>query len=112
MADVLKVAFATITQASGSAAGQDLVLTGTNPACTVLSVSLCNTHASNDETFSMSVKDGDSTEYFIYSAQSLPGGTTFIHNDKIILMTGDTLNVVAPSGSADIDVIVSYLEQT
>jgi len=56
MADVLKVAFATITQASGDASGQDLVLTGTNPACTVLSVSLCNTHASNDETFSMSAR--------------------------------------------------------
>ena len=112
MADTLKVAFATITQASGNSSGQDLVLTGTNPACTVLSVSLCNTHATNDETFSMSVKDGDSTEYFIYSVQSLPGGATFIHNDKIILMNGDTLNVVAPSGSADIDVVVSYLEQT
>ena len=112
MADTLKVAFATITQATGNSSGQDLVLTGTNPACTVLSVSLCNTHATNDETFSMSVKDGDSTEYFIYSVQSLPGGATFIHNDKIILMNGDTLNVVAPSGSADIDVVVSYLEQT
>ena len=112
MADTLKVAFATITQATGNSSGQDLVLTGTNPACTVLSVSLCNTHASNDETFSMSVKDGDSTEYFIYVTQSLPAASTFIHNDKIILMTGDTLNVVAPSGSADIDVIVSYLEQT
>ncbi len=112
MADTLKVAFATITQATGNSSGQDLVLTGTNPACTVLSVSLCNTHASNDETFSMSVKDGDSTEYFIYVTQSLPAASTFIHNDKIILMNGDTLNVVAPSGSADIDVIVSYLEQT
>ena len=112
MADTLKVAFATITSASGNASNEDLVLTGTNPACTVLSVSLCNTHASNDETFSMSVKDGDSTEYFVYHTQSLPALATFIHNDKIILMNGDTLNIVSPSGSADIDVVVSYLEQT
>ena len=112
MGDLLKVAFATITQASGNASGVDQVLTGASIASTVLSVSLCNTHATNDETFSMSVKDGDSTEYFIYAIQSLPGGSTFIHNDKIILMTGDTLNVVSPSASADIDVVVSYLEQT
>ena len=112
MGDPLKVAFATITQATGNSSGQDLVLTGASIASTVLSVSLCNTHATNDETFSMSVKDGDSTEYFIYAIQSLPGGSTFIHNDKIILMTGDTLNVVSPSASADIDGVVSYLEQT
>jgi len=112
MGDLLKVAFATITQASGSSGGQDLVLTGASIASTVLSVTLCNTHASNDETFSMSVKDGDSTEYFVYVTQSLPAASTFVHNDKIILMTGDTLNVVSPSGSADIDVIISYLEQT
>jgi hypothetical protein len=112
MGDLLKVAFATITQATGNAAGQDLVLTGASVASTILSVTLCNTHASNDETFSMSVKDGDSTEYFVYVTQSLPAASTFVHNDKIILMTGDTLNVVSPSGTADIDVVISYLEQT
>jgi len=112
MADTLKVAFATITQASGNSSGQDLVLTGTNPACTVLSVSLCNTHASNDETFSMSVKDGDSTEYFVYHTQDLPALATFIHNDKIILEASQELWVASPSASATIDVVISYLEQT
>ena len=112
MGDLLKVAFATITQASGSAAGEDQVLVSASVGCTVLSISLCNTHASNDETFSVSVKDGNTTEYFLYHTQSLPALSTFIHSDKIALLPTDTLNVVSPSGSADIDVIVTYLEQT
>ena len=87
---------------------------------TVLSISLCNTHATQDHTFDIYVKDvlgghdggGANTLYYLYMTQSLPALSTFIHNDKIILMNGDTLNVVSPSGSADIDVVVSYLEQT
>ena len=111
MGDLLKVAFATITQSSGTAAGEDTVLTSASVGCTVLSISLCNT-ASNDETFSVSVKDGNTTEYFLYHTQSLPALSTFIHSDKVALLPSDTLNVVSPSGTADIDVIVSYLEQT
>jgi hypothetical protein len=112
MGDLLKVAFATITQASGTAGGEDQVLVSASVGCTVLSISLCNTHGSNDETFSISVKDDNSTEYFLYHTQSLPALATFIHSDKIALLPNDTLNVVSPSGSADIDVIVTYLEQT
>ena len=110
MADTLKNKFSTEASANTSEAVSDTV--AANEVDTILSLSICNTHASNDETFSMSVKDGDSTEYFVYHTQSLPALATFIHNDKIILMNGDTLNIVSPSGSADIDVVVSYLEQT
>ena len=110
MADTLKQVNATITDATGAA-----VLNGAaSTTYTILSISLCNTHASNDETFSVFRSDagGSTNKRFIYHTQSLPALATFIHNDKIILMNGDTLNIVSPSGSADIDVVVSYLEQT
>ena len=49
MADVLKEVNATITDATGAA-----VLDGASSTTyTILSITLCNTHASNDETFSI-----------------------------------------------------------
>ena len=109
MADVLKVAHANITDNTGVA-----VINGASSTTyTILSVSICEI-AGNAETFSMFRTDGgaSSGKRYIYFEQSIPAKATFVHNDKIILMTGDTLNVVSPSGSADIDVIISYLEQT
>ena len=109
MADVLKVAHANITDNTGVA-----VINGASSTTyTILSVSICEI-AGNAETFSMFRTDGgaSSGKRYIYFEQSIPAKATFVHNDKIILMTGDTLNVVAPSGSADIDVVISYLEQT
>jgi hypothetical protein len=106
MGDLLKVQFATVTNADTT------VCTGASIASTVLSVSLCNTEAADDGTFDMRVRDGGSGDgYYIYKTQSLPSESTFIHNDKIILMTTDTLVVNSSSGQ-DIDIVVSYLEQT
>ena len=110
MADVLKQVNATITDATGAA-----VLDGASSTTyTILSVSLCNTHASNDETFSVFRADagGSTNKRFIYHTQSLPALSTFVINDKIVLEASQELWVASPSASATIDVVVSYLEQT
>jgi len=106
MGDLLKVQFATVTNTDVT------VCTGAAVSCTVLSVSLCNTEAADDGTFDMRVRDGGAGDgYYIYKTQSLPSEATFVHNDKIILLPTDILVVNSSSGQ-DIDVVVSYLEQT
>jgi len=109
MADVLRQDNATITNTTGEA----IVNGASGKTYTILSISLCNTHATNDETFSVfRADDGGSTnKRFIYHTQSLPAHSTFIHNDKIVLESLQELHVASPSASATIDVVISYLEQ-
>ena len=77
----------------------------------VLSISICET-AGNAETFYLYVDDGDGgTDHYIYKTQALGANETFIHNDKIVLEATDMLGFITAS-SADVDVVVSYLEQT
>ena len=77
----------------------------------VLSISICET-AGNAETFDLYVDDGDGgTDHYIYKTQALGANETFIHNDKIVLEATDMLGFITGS-SADVDVVVSYLEQT
>ena len=78
---------------------------------TVLSISICET-AGNAETFNLYVDDGDGgTDHYIYHTQALGAKETFIHNDKIVLEATDMLGFITAS-SADVDVVVSYLDQT
>ena len=112
MGDLLKNAFAHITQSSGNAAGQDLVLTGTDLNCTILSVSITNV-TTTDTTFSMYIRQNDSTVFRVYQTQALPAKSTFIHNSKLVLDNADTLNLIeAANNAATFDVVVTYLEQT
>ena len=77
----------------------------------VLSISICET-AGNAETFDLYVADGDGgTDHYIYKTQALGANETFVHNDKIVLEATDMLGFITAS-SADVDVVVSYLEQT
>jgi len=114
MGDLLKNTFAVITGSTGTAGNEDAVLTGASIGCTVLSVSICNT-TSTDGEFNMRFKneDSNSPSYSIYYKQSVPAGATFIHNSKICLDAGDTLNFIEPNNDASsFDVVVTYLEQT
>ena len=78
---------------------------------TVLSISICET-AGAAETFDLYIDDGGGgTDYEIYSDQALGANETFIHNDKIVLEATDMLGFITAS-SADVDVVVSYLDQT
>jgi len=76
----------------------------------VLSISICET-AGNAETFDIYVDDNDGgTDHYIYKSQAIGANETFVHNDRIVLEATDMLGMIASSG--DLDVVVSYLDQT
>ena len=78
---------------------------------TVLSISICET-AGAAETFNLYVMDdGGGTDNYIYHTQALGANATFVHNDRIVLEGTDELGFIT-GGSANVDVTVSYLEQT
>ena len=112
MADLLRTTRIEHTAAAGTA-----VLDGASSTTyTVLSVSICNTHATNDEIFSMFCTTANKgTPIYIYKSQSLPAKSTFVHNDKIVLLASEELWIEYASDVDNTDgvhVIVSYLEQT
>jgi hypothetical protein len=77
----------------------------------VLSISICET-AGAAETFDLYVDDGDGgTDHYIYKSQAIGANETFVHNDRIVLEATDMLGMITAS-SADLDVVVSYLDQT
>ena len=77
----------------------------------VLSIMICET-AGNAETFDLYVDDDDGgTDHYIYKTQALGANETFEHTSKIVLEADDMLGFITAS-SADVDVVVSYLEQT
>ena len=111
MADLLKTVRIEHTAAAGTA-----VLDGAaDKTYTILSVSICNTHASDDEIFSMFVTtSGKGTPIYVYKSQTLPAKATFVHSDKIVLLASEELWVEYATDVDDTDgvhVIVSYLDQ-
>jgi|TARA_R100000049_G_C1851817_1_gene18779 hypothetical protein len=77
----------------------------------VLSISICET-AGAAETFDLYVDDGDGgTDHYIYKSQAIGANETFVHNDRIVLEATDMLGMLT-ANSADLDVVVSYLDQT
>ena len=77
----------------------------------VLSISICET-AGAAETFDLYVDEGDGgTDHYIYKSQAIGANETFVHNDRIVLEATDMLGMIT-ANSADLDVVVSYLDQT
>ena len=105
--EVLKVAFkSTLTDSE-----YDLITVASGKTATVLSITLCET-AGAAETFDLYIRDdAGSNDYEIYSDQALGANETFEHTGRIILEAGDAL-AAKTAGSADVDVVVSYLLQT
>ena len=91
---------------------ESVVLTGVSGhSYAVLSVLLCET-AGAAETFDMYIDDNaGGTDYYIYKAQALAANATFEHTSKFVLLATDRL-CVATASSADVDVVVSFLDQT
>ena len=78
---------------------------------TVLSITICET-AGAAETFDLYVmNDGGGTDNYIYKTQALGANETFEHTGRIVLEGTDELGFIT-GGSADVDVTVSYLDQT
>ena len=78
---------------------------------TVLSITMCET-AGAAETFDLYVDNDDGgTDHYIYKTQALGANETFEHTGRIVLEENDMLGFITGS-SADVDVVVSYLDQT
>jgi len=78
---------------------------------TILCITFCET-AGAAETFDLYIDDGGGgTDYEIYSDQPLGANQTFEHTGRIVLVDEDHL-CAATGGSANVDVVVSYLDQT
>ena len=77
----------------------------------ILSVVLCET-AGAAETFDMYIDDNaGGTDFYIYKTQALGANATFEHTSKFVLEATDTL-CVALASAGNVDVVVSYLDQT
>ena len=78
---------------------------------TILSITICET-AGNAETFDLYIDDdGGGTDYEIYSDQALAANATFEHTSKFVIEGTDHL-CAATASSANVDIVVSYLDQT
>jgi hypothetical protein len=105
--ELLKVAL----NATLSNAEADLLTVASGHTYTVLSVTLCET-AGAAETFDLYVRDdAGANDYYLYKTQALAANATFEHTSKFVLNAADVLSGVTAT-SADVDVIISYLDQT
>jgi isopentenyl diphosphate isomerase/L-lactate dehydrogenase-like FMN-dependent dehydrogenase len=78
---------------------------------TVLNISLCETAAAA-ETFDLYVRDdAGANDFYIYKAQALAANATFEHTTRLTLEATDVLSGITAS-SADVDVVITYLDQT
>ena len=78
---------------------------------TILSITFTET-AGAAETFDLYIDDdGGGTDYEIYSDQALAANSTFEHTSKFVIEGTDHL-CAATGSSANVDVVISYLDQT
>jgi len=107
MADILKTSFTIVDNSSGEV---DILTAASAQTYTILSISICE-RAGADEAFNLFIKDdGGASDYYIYDSQSLPAAATFVHSDKIILLTSDVLTIQFDS-AATAHVVIAYLDQ-
>jgi len=104
--EVLKLA----TFRGDAASVQALLTVAAGHTYTVLSVTICET-AGAAETFNLLIDDGGSADTYIYHTQALGANETFEHTGKFVMEATDHLSIIT-GGASDIDVCVSYLEQT
>ena len=107
MADTLLRYMKVITDGANTA-----VMPAAASTKTVLSVMICNVHASTDVTFDLYAYDG-STDHAILNNQSLPAQSTFIWDSKLIFEgSGEYLSVDPSAAVTGIHVVTTYLDQT
>ena len=96
---------------AGLTNSESVLINGTNGhTYTILSFTVCET-AGNAETFDVYIDDGGGgTDYEIYSDQAIGANETFEHTGRIVIVDEDHLCFAASAG--DMDVVVSYLDQT
>tara|TARA_R100000306_G_C4329318_1_gene119392 strand:- start:103 stop:432 length:330 start_codon:yes stop_codon:yes gene_type:complete len=78
---------------------------------TILSVVICET-AGAAETIDLYIdENGGGTDFELLSDQAVGANETFIWNDRVVITDTDHLCAAAAS-SANIDIVVSFLDQT
>ena len=78
---------------------------------TILNISICETGGA-DETFDLYLDPlGGSNDTYIYKTQALAANATFEHTTRIVMEATDVLYGITAS-SANVDVVISYLDQT
>ncbi len=78
---------------------------------TILSIIVTETAAAA-ETFDLYIdENGGGTDYELLSDQALGANQTFVFNDKFVMTDTDHL-CAATANSADVDIVVSFLDQT
>jgi len=77
----------------------DLLTAASGHTYTILNISICET------------ADAGANDYEIYSDQALAANATFEHTTRIVLEAADVLSGQTAS-SANVDVVISYLDQT
>ena len=104
--EVLKVA-----HTAGVTNSENVLINGVaNHIYTILSMTVCET-AGAAETFDLYIDDdGGGTDYEILSDQAIGANETFVFSDKLILSGTDHLCMITAS-SANIDVVISYIDQ-
>ena len=89
----------------------DLLTVASGHTYTILNISICET-AGTDETFDLYIRDdAGANDYEIYSDQALAANATFEHTTRIVLEATDVLSAQT-ANSANVDVVISYLDQT
>ena len=105
--EVLKV-----SHTAGVTNSESVLLNGVDGhTYTILSITICET-AGAAETVDLYIDDGGGgTDYEILSDQAVGANETFVFNDKFVIENEDHL-CAAAALSANIDIVVSYLDQT
>ena len=101
-----------VSHTAGVTNSESVLLNGVNGhTYTILSITFCET-AGAAETFNLLIDDGGGgDDTYIYHTQALGANETFEHTGKFVMNATDHLSIITGSAS-DIDVCVSYLEQT
>jgi|TARA_R110002074_G_scaffold118151_1_gene250586 hypothetical protein len=100
------------TLTAGVSNSESVLINGVNGhTYTILSIVITET-AGAAETVDLYIdEDGGGTDYELLSDQALAANATFVFNDKFVITDTDHL-CAATASSADVDIVVSFLDQT
>ena len=101
-----------VSLTAGVTNSESVLLNGVNGhTYTIHSILICEP-AGAAETFDLYIdNDGGGTDFELYSDQALAANATFEHTTKFVIEDEDHL-CAATASSANVDIIVSYLDQT
>jgi len=100
------------TLTAGVTNSESVLINGVNGhTYTILSIIVTETAAAA-ETFDLYIdENGGGTDFELLSDQALGANQTFVFNDKFVITDTDHLCAATANG-ADVDIVVSFLDQT